>query len=351
MATARYIGVWRLQGANALAPGVSNREIGALANPKFTAHITAEPELYFPHIDLGSALGTQLLKGIFTPDDKGTFQERLAAEIANIKARRAQQTEKGVFVVVEGEADIGEPNLRDLREVDDFRICFEAFDKDEFLGAFRPVVQAALTAIGLSLTGDADRKFERIGHVAFLVAATDGKPIYSFQLKGGAVSAYLSSPLTGEVIARAAMRFKGIRDDDKLTRPVALLAASLDQKADPLQAFIASWSALEIFVNAMFKQTYEAEWFKIMETGAPASGRPVFERFKEVMSDKYRVADKFVVIASVLDPECAEADAEEFLRLKKIRDNLLHALDTPAHLPTEQIQKLLLKYLGLHVDA
>ncbi len=76
----------------------------------------------------------------------------------------------------------------------------------------------------------------------------------------------------------------------------------------------------------------------------------MFERFRDVMSDKYRLADKFLVIASVLDPGAATDDAAEFSRLKKLRDSLLHALDTPqTPLPTEAVQKLLLKYMKLHL--
>jgi hypothetical protein len=89
-----------------------------------------------------------------------------------------------------------------------------------------------------------------------------------------------------------------------------------------------------------------------MEAGAPASAKPVFERFQNVMSDKYRLADKFLVIASVLDSAAATEDAKEFRRLKKLRDGLLHALDTPSSvLPTEAVQKLILKYMKLHLLA
>ena len=87
-----------------------------------------------------------------------------------------------------------------------------------------------------------------------------------------------------------------------------------------------------------------------MEEDAPASAKPVFERFRDVMSDKYRLADKFLVIISVLDPAAATIDASEFRRLKKQRDDLLHALDIfSAPLPTEDVQNLLLKYMKLHL--
>ena len=89
-----------------------------------------------------------------------------------------------------------------------------------------------------------------------------------------------------------------------------------------------------------------------MAGGAPASAKPLFKQFQEVMSNKYRLVDKFLVIASVLDADHAADDAAEFRRLKKLRDGLFHVLDAPSSpLPTEAGQKLLLKYMKLHLGV
>jgi hypothetical protein len=167
---------------------------------------------------------------------------------------------------------------------------------------------------------------------------------------GGAARVSIASPLTEEMVTEAGKRIPKLIAEKAMARPSSLLITSLNRDTDALQAFIAAWSSLEIFVNATFKATYEAQWFSIMENGAPGAAKPVFERLKEVMSDKYRIADKFLIVASVLDPDAAAKDGEEFRRLKKVRDDLLHALDTPTHLPTEAVQTLLLKYMRLHLD-
>jgi hypothetical protein len=115
---------------------------------------------------------------------------------------------------------------------------------------------------------------------------------------------------------------------------------------------VAAWNAMEIFVNATFKSTYEVQWSQIIEKGASVSAKPVVERIAEVMKDKYRLADKFLIIASILDPVRAATDEKEFRRLKKVRDGLLHVLDMPTEpLPTEAAQSLLLKFMGLHLRA
>lgn len=212
-------------------------------------------------------------------------------------------------------------------------------------------MHAVLAAVGLSLAPNADRQVERVGEVVYLVDPESEKPIYAFTMSAGAARVSIASPMTADVIAEAGSRVARMMDDKAMARPASLLNTSFNQGTDALQGFIAAWSALEIFVNASFKARFESRWFDIMESGAPAAAKPVFERFKDVTSDKYRLADKFLVIAAVLDADAATADAEEFRKLKRIRDDLLHALETPAHLPTEAIQKLLLKYMRLHLDA
>lgn len=346
---ARYIAVWKLRGANKLATEEPSLTLASLADPQVTATITANPEPHFFHIDKAAALATQLLKGLFAPEN-GPWEERLAGELGAVRARRAQQTGNGVFVVFDGKKKIPQPDFTARHDTDEFAVCLDAFDKTEIRAAFRPFVDAALAALGLSLAPNVDREVERIGGAVYLVDPENGKPIYGFTLSGGALRASVATALTPEVLAVAQGRVSKVMRDKTMERPCSLANTSFNRGTDPLQAFIAAWSSLEIFVNASFKAVYEGRWFGIMEGGAPVAAQPVFKRFKDVMSDKYRLADKFLVIAAVLDADAAAADAEEFQRLKKVRDDLLHALETPAHLPTEAVQKLFLKYMRLHLD-
>ena len=191
---------------------------------------------------------------------------------------------------------------------------------------------------------------DRMGEVLYLVEPDSQKPIYTFTVEFGAAKLSLATPLTDAVLSSATKHISKLSDEKALTRPISLLSTSLERGTDELEAFIAAWSALEIFVNATFKTTYELRWFDIMQDGAPISAKPVFQRFKDVMSDKYRLADKFLIIASVLDSDSATTNAENFRNLKSVRDNLSHGLETPTHLPTEAVQNLLFKYLSLHLD-
>ena len=154
---------------------------------------------------------------------------------------------------------------------------------------------------------------DRMGEVLYLVEPDSQKPIYTFTVEFGAAKLSLATPLTDAVLSSATKHISKLSDEKALTRPISLLSTSLERGTDELEAFIAAWSALEIFVNATFKTTYELRWFDIMQDGAPISAKPVFQRFKDVMSDKYRLADKFLIIASVLDSDWQQPTPKIFV--------------------------------------
>jgi hypothetical protein len=343
---ARYVTVWKLHGANTLAAANNDVELARLSDPTVVVRITAGPEPYFVRIDEAAAIANLLingLTGVFGGYQGLTFEQAFAAELAKVKSYRSNQTLSGVFVILEGETEVSSPNFRLRKDDERFGVCFDAVNKSEIMELFRPSIQTILTAIALSLSANADREMERLGGVIYLVEPDHPKPIYTFTPEFGAPKLSLASPITDAVLSNVAKRIPKLGAEKALGRPISLLTTSLDRGTDELEAFIAAWSALEIFVNGAFKTTYELRWFDIMQSGAPISAKPVFQRFKDVMCDKYRLADKFLIIASVLDSDSAPNDAEIFRNLKSVRDNLSHGLETPTHLPREAVQNLLFK--------
>ena len=99
--------------------------------------------------------------------------------------------------------------------------------------------------------------------------------------------------------------------------------------------------------------------FKIYETRMfPRSGSPntpeippkVVNRIREVMRDKWSIDDKFSVVASFLLPGDSHSDSDQFKRIKRIRDKLVHGQNVPLNSPLiEETQNLLRKYLKLYV--
>lgn len=72
----------------------------------------------------------------------------------------------------------------------------------------------------------------------------------------------------------------------------------------------------------------------------------------DMKGNKYGISHKFTLIASWLSLEAAEEDIKEFMRAKKERDKLSHGQDlVEADLPVKEVQKLVRKYLQLHLVA
>ena len=69
------------------------------------------------------------------------------------------------------------------------------------------------------------------------------------------------------------------------------------------------------------------------------------------MTDKYKIRDKFVVIASELDAADSDADIDAFQKFKKERDAIHDMSAPPDTLPIDPVRNLLRKYLRLHLTS
>jgi hypothetical protein len=140
-------------------------------------------------------------------------------------------------------------------------------------------------------------------------------------------------------------------DNEELSRIISLMARSLDTAAeDDFRSFLFGWTALEIFINKVFGQ-YEKAFVAAVtsETSVHGASR-YFERITQVMKDKYRLLDKFGVVAAALAGETSDADIDQFERIKKVRDELLHGQDAPVtSLLNTELRELLSKYLRAHL--
>lgn len=75
------------------------------------------------------------------------------------------------------------------------------------------------------------------------------------------------------------------------------------------------------------------------------------ERIREVMQDKYMLADRFAAISFQLTPSSADEDLRIVLQVKKIRGELAHGESVDeAQLPVKSIHNLTSKYLPLHIE-
>jgi hypothetical protein len=145
-------------------------------------------------------------------------------------------------------------------------------------------------------------------------------------------------------------------DKQNLSRVVRLLASSLDSKNDKLRRFIFGWTALEIFVNKFFdghRQTFVSD-----KTEIPTTSRYSQRVASAVETGEYKPLDKFIIIAAVLigvasnsDIVELDDDADEFQRLKRIRNEFFHGEDISENtLPDAEVREFLSKYMLKHIN-
>jgi hypothetical protein len=138
--------------------------------------------------------------------------------------------------------------------------------------------------------------------------------------------------------------------DYAIDRVIRLLSESMETGREKLRNFLSAWMALEVFVEQNFKEYQQRFWDGL---SAGVSG-PVRERYlkriHDVMSDKYRLIDRFIVVSAELDPAQTDSDVQIFQRAKDLRDDFSHGkvIDEKA-LPVTDIQSLVRKLLRLHI--
>jgi hypothetical protein len=246
---------------------------------------------------------------------------------------------------VRGEVEASLPPS--AREIDDYLLCFDVFDKKALYARLQPQISAVLTALRIGASGSYE--FEAVAHGSYLIT-NDGKVVHSFSAEFGAMNAYVSSPMNDDQIVRAAADIELILKSGNLGRTVRLHAQSLDRATDNFRAFISAWSALEIFVGKIFA-VYQRELSAELRKVSEAAGLHAYlDRVAEVMDGKHSLTDKFAVISMFLDDEHKAEEVETFRKLKKTRDRLSHGDDILENtLQTKEVQRLFEKYFRNHV--
>ncbi|MET3454822.1 hypothetical protein [Pseudomonas kilonensis] len=138
--------------------------------------------------------------------------------------------------------------------------------------------------------------------------------------------------------------------DKELKDLISIYSESLTpDKSGHLHAFIAAWTALEIFVAKQFKELQSSITISI--NGA-TTHKEFSNRMLIVMNDKYRLADKFAALSNLYDRTNSDADIAEFKRIKGVRDKFFHKMEGEVkNLPLEQTRQLVSKYFLLYLET
>jgi len=315
---------------------------------KARAILTYDTDVHIFELDRAAVVGLMMLKGLIGESGEGTVEERLAHELAELRAQRQRDVGSGVFVVFEADGEVAAFNPRTQRELDEFVIAIEGAPKQPIRARYQAQINGILASFALA--SDTVSGFKKVTDGVYFINEQN-KPVYSyaFDMSGKVIVSTNLKTESTEYVRRNA-RLLGRRQE--LADAARLLARSLDQDIDELLSFLSVWAGLELFVGKAFN-TYEARTFDQL-TASEVATKPskFFQRIRGVMKDKYRLVDKFCVISSILAPDNMDIDVAQFEAVKKTRDRLMHGQDVPiATLPTHETQILLRKYLKLHATA
>jgi hypothetical protein len=277
----------------------------------------------------------------------GTIDERLAAAITAERESRERRFGRGPYLLLERIGTVESFDTSRQVEHPDFVMCLDGYPGRPAEGISDQIADSLIASVALSVDG---LQAVTPAGDAVVFFRDDGKRVYSLSFSMSA-SLTVASPIASEAISDVAQWFERLGSEPGLRRVVHLLVSSLALGDDRLRAFLSAWSALEILVSKLFAY-YERRFFDaIVSASSPAGQRQHMGRIREVMKSKYRLGDRFALLASQLDPTSSDADIVSFSATKKQRDDLLHGDEIDERqLRLLDAQRLARKYLRLHLE-
>lgn len=215
--------------------------------------------------------------------------------------------------------------------------------KPKALAAFRSVSAALSLTRREGVSRDYDKIFD--GYYVF-DENTGGHRYFNHN---NASSSWTCSAISGEELTMSARLSEVLYSDDAIKTVFSLFGESqTPYENGRLHSFIAAWAGLEVFIVKKFN-----ELLARIRPQAKVSGihQKLFDRMFSVMDGKYRVLDKFIILASYYDEAGADADIALFTKLKDSRDQFFHTMKIGVvDLPLDEVRYLLEKYLKLYLD-
>lgn len=307
------------------------------------AYLTRDVNGPLAFIDRQTAIGHLMLGVVFTglsmaPDPK-TVRERKIAEIVESRAQR-NKTDGYLVVELDGEIDAIIPPR--YERVEDFRVCFDAYDKKALSASVQPSVASVVSAVRLG--GATDYRFELITQGSYLIDDS-GSVVHSISISGGTAELTVGRALSAEQITVMRELISPLYQSPELAPAIDLHAQSLNRQETKLRAFMASWNALEFFVKET-KTKYGPLW--LAERENPAT--PI-ERIAELDSIPHKnseLARMFGKMTCYLGDDKRLWDVVEFIKLVKVRNELSHQLKDK-DLPVHRVHQLFDKYMKAHL--
>ena len=311
--------------------------------------LTNNPDILLADIDTGNAVGRLMLTSLIGQRN-ADFPTALEAAVMEIQAERAKKFGSHAVLVFEANGEVEAVINETSREHQEFIVTFDAVNKQEVARIHRNEIEAMKLAIAFE--SEASSKFATLGGDTYLTNEA-GKLIYSisFSMSGEMTTGTVLSDKGVERISSRYGLLQGTNDMESVER---LFSQMADHETDRLKAFLSGWTGLERLIAKTFKAYEHAFLSPLTNADQPTLRERFLDRIKDVMKDKYRLADKFVAVAAVLFPDAPndemQEDIKKFDQLKRLRDIISHGEEfSEKDLPIHELATLFRKYMLAYV--
>lgn len=303
--------------------------------------LTSDPTDPLATVDRQQGIGTVMLHGVVGLPVDGDPREAWKSHVKAAVDGRNERYKNSDFVVIEVEGDIDVTLPERCERVNDYRLCFDAYDKKALAERVHPNVASALAA--LRLAGSIEYRFERVMSGSYLVD-DQGIVIHSISFGGGGEGT-VSQVISDDHIAAMREFIVPLRHTPELEQPIDLHAQSLNRQETKLRAFMAAWNALEQFVKEA-KSKYGPLWDAERRDANTSAARILI--LDGIPGNESKLARAFGKLACCLGGQNSTADIAEFVALKNVRNDLSHELKDD-DLPIDRVHRLMDRYLKAHL--
>jgi hypothetical protein len=339
-----YTIVYRIKGIEHKSP--EDVDLLSNSNSSIRAVLTKKPDMFAGRRNEDIALCATLVKCL----EQQLPNSPLVEQLRNASTLFCPKFEEAPHIVIQIRGKCEDFNGKKIKETEDFVAYLNANDPSESIRTeCEPDIAAVLTSVVIESGGSI--MFEKVCD-SIALFHEDGKRAIPVNFT---ISIEISDdgPLVEDAPVKITDCCRRLSSNkNELGIITKLLKLSLEAEKDKLRSFLFGWSALEIYVNKVYKK-YEDEIFeKLKKSPNPKLCASYVDRIREVMKGKYSLTNKFSLLASGLCVEDAEKDVEVFQKINKKRNSLFHGEKiNETDLPKKSARDLLVKYLQLHMGG
>lgn len=351
---ARNIGIWKIQGINALPDGKDKFRLSGSSEDSFEAMLTSDPEAHFFHIDRTTAIANLVLDLTLGAPPQTPFLEELSKRIEALKTQRAASRGRGVYLVCEGREPITAPTFQRRIRLEDFSLAFGDIDKAKVSKPYRQQVEACLIGLAMALADNLSREVAKVAEAFFLGEGSDDEVIYLLRFRARALGPYVTCAIDDQGLRDAAKLIECVSSHMGVSDITSMLVRSMHKGTNEMDRFVLAWACLEMLINKAFER--ETNKSITRDLDALQLSKQNKTKLEKLLGSKRQLChwprkQKTAIVAARLSPGAAEEDTANFAAYYRVRNDLYHEASFPERLPLEGVTDLAKKYLRLVIEC